>query len=65
MAFFEDYPIIEDAIKYGLNAWGKPEAMAKQIARFWVDGWLEANKGKVSEEDVKIIRRGVDNWIWM
>lgn len=65
MICLEDYPIIEDAIKYGLNAWGRPAVMAKQIARFWVDGWLEANKDKVSEEDAKIIRNGVDNWVWM
>ena len=65
MACLEDYPIIETAINYGLNAWGKPEAMAKQIAGFWLDGWLEANKNKVSEEDAKIMRRGVDNWIWL
>lgn len=65
MTCLEDYPIIETAINYGLSAWGKHEAMAIQIARFWVDGWLEANKGKVSEEDAKIIRRGVDNWIWL
>ena len=65
MACLEDYPIIEDAIKYGVNALGKSDALAIQIARFWVDGWLEANKGKVSEEDAQIIRRGVDNWIWL
>lgn len=65
MACLEDYPIIETAINYGLNAWGKPEAMAIQIGRFWLDGWLEANKNKVSEEDAKIMRRGVDNWIWL
>ena len=65
MACLEDYPIIEDAIKYGVNARGKSDALAIQIARFWVDGWLKANKDKVSEEDAQIIRRGVDNWIWL
>ena len=65
MVCLEDYPIIEDAIKYGVNTRGKSDALAIQIARFWVDGWLEANKSKVSEEDAQIIRRGVDNWIWL
>lgn len=65
MACLEDYPIIEDAIKYGVNTRGKSDALAIQIARFWVDGWLEANKNKISEEDAQIIRRGVDNWVWM
>lgn len=65
MACLEDYPIIEDAIKYGVNTRGKSDTLAIQIARFWVDGWLEANKNTVSEEDANIIRKGVDNWIWM
>jgi len=65
MICIEDYPIIETAINYGVNAWGKCESMAKQIAQFWVDGWLEANKGKVSEEDAKIIHKGIDNYIWL
>ena len=72
MACLEDYPIIEKAINYGLRVRGQmlrtqdhSEITVEQIAKFWVDGWLEANKGKVSEEDAKIIRRGVDNWIWI
>lgn len=65
MACLEDYPIIETAINYGLKVCGKPGTMANKIARFWVDGWLEANKNTVSDEDAKVIRRGVDNWIWL
>lgn len=32
MSCIEDYPIIEDAIEFGVTAWGKKDKMAIKIA---------------------------------
>ena len=65
MACLEEYPIIETAIKYGVEAWGKEDAMAIQIASFWIDGWLEGKKGKITEEDSKIIKMSIQNYYFV
>jgi hypothetical protein len=39
--------------------------MAIQIASFWIDGWLEGKKGKITEEDAQIIRMGVQNYYFV
>lgn len=63
MACIEEYPIIETAIKYGVDFCGKEEAMAIQIASFWIDGWLAAGgNGSITAEDAYIIREGVRNY---
>ena len=65
MSCIEDYPIIEDAIEFGVNAWGKKEAMAIQIASFWIEGWIAAKEDNLTDEDVNIIRNGVKNFYFM
>ena len=65
MACLEEYPIIETAIKYGVEAWGKEDAMAIQIANFWIDGWLAANAEKIKPEDAMIIKMGVQNYYFV
>ena len=39
--------------------------MAIQIASFRIDGWLEGKKGKITEEDAKIIKMGVQNYYFV
>ena len=64
MACIEDYPIIEDAIEFGVRSWGKREVMAIQIATFWIEGWLAAQTN-ISETDANIIRNGVKNYFFI
>lgn len=62
----EDYPVIEEAIQYGIEARGQRDRMAIQIACFWIDGWLAAGgNGSVTEQDAHIIREGVKNYIFI
>lgn len=66
MSCIEDYPIIEQAIKYGVETRGKEDAMAIQIAYFWIEGWLAAGgDGTITEQDAHIIREGVKNFYFM
>ena len=66
MSCIEDYPIIEQAIKYGVDAIGQENAMAIQIAYFWIEGWLAAGgDGRITEQDAHIIREGVKNFYFM
>lgn len=60
----EDYPIIEEAINFGVTQWGKREAMAIQIAYYWILGWLAA-KTDLSDEDRNIIEQGVKNYYFV
>lgn len=60
----EDYPIIEEAINFGVTQWGKREAMAIQIAYYWILGWLAAKEG-LSETDRNIIEQGVKNYYFI
>lgn len=65
MSCIEDYPIIEDAIEFGVTAWGKKDKMAIQIASFWIEGWIAAKENELSDEDVNIIRNGVKNFYFI
>lgn len=66
MSCIEDYPIIEQAIKYGVDAIGQENAMTIQIAYFWIEGWLAAGgDGTITEQDAHIIREGVRNYYFM
>ena len=64
MGCLEDYPIIEQAIEFGVTQWGKKEAMAIQIAYYWILGWLAAKEG-LSDEDRHIIEQGVKNYYFI
>jgi len=65
MSCIEDYPIIEDAIEFGVKAWGKKDTMAIQIATFWIEGWIAAKENELSDVDVNIIRNGVKNFYFI
>lgn len=66
MSCIEDYPIIEQAINFGVESIGQKNAMAIQIAYFWIEGWLAAGgDGTITEEDARIIRNGVKNYYFM
>lgn len=64
MSCIEDYPVIEQAIEFGVSQWGKKEAMAIQIVYYWILGWLAA-KENISDEDRNIIEQGVKNYYFI
>lgn len=66
MSCIEDYPIIEQAIQYGVDTIGQQNMMAIQLAYVWIEGWLAAGgDGTITEEDARIIREGVRNYYFM
>ena len=65
MSYIEDYPVIEEAIQFGIKSWGKRDTMAIQIASFWIEGWLAAKKDQLSDTDVNIIRQEVQNYFFI
>lgn len=65
MSCIEDYPIIEEAIRFGVEARGKEDVMAIQFAVFWIEGWLAAKKDQLSDVDINIIRQGVKNYYFV
>ena len=64
LACIEDYPVIETAINFGVEAIGKQNALAIQIASYWMEGWITAHP-KLSEDDINILRQGVKNWYFI
>ena len=57
MSRLDKYPVVEQAINYGIEAMGQRTAMAIQVAYFWVEGWLAAGgDGNITEDDAKEIR---------
>lgn len=56
--------IVEQAVQFGVKSWGKQEAMALQIASFWLEGWIAGMQAKdlVTEDDIKSIRLTIKNY---
>ena len=54
--------IVNKAINYGVSSWGRKEAMAIQIAVFWVDGWIAGKEENISEKDKQNIRNRVNTY---
>lgn len=70
MICIEDYPMIETAIQYAINVLGVGPGCSERstheirmTALTWIDGWI-AGKG-ISEEEAEILRRGVENYIFL
>lgn len=64
LACIEDYPVIETAINFGVEAIGKQNALAIQIASYWMEGWIAAHPN-LSKDDINILRQGVKNWYFI
>jgi len=62
---FEILDLVDEAVAYGVKAWGgKQEAMALQIARFWIDGYIKGNSN-LTEADKKSPIATVDNYLFI
>ena len=62
---FDVLDLIDQAVEYGTNAWGKKEAMALQIANFWLDGWIEGHKEKLTDADIKSIKNTMKGYFFI
>ena len=62
---FDILDLIDEAVAYGVNEWGgKQEAMALQIARFWIDGYIKGNSN-LTEADKKSLIATIDNYFFI
>jgi len=57
--------IIDEAVKFGVNSWGKTEVMALQIASYWLEGYIYGNKSKLTEDDIKSLRATMKNYFFI
>jgi len=63
---FDVLNIIDDAIKFGTDVLnGKKTAMTLQIASFWLEGYIEARKNEITEDDIKSLRETMKNYFFI
>ena len=52
--------LVKRAVDYGVSSWGKKDAMALQVARFWLDGYLASCSFSI--EDKKQLNETLNNY---
>ena len=63
---FEVLEIIDKAVAFGVNAiQGTKNAMALQIATFWLEGYIYGNKPRLTEDDIKSLRATMKNYFFI
>lgn len=63
---FEVLEIIDKAVAFGVNALnGQKIAMSLQIASFWLEGYIEGQKNKITEDDIKSLRSTMKNYFFI
>lgn len=63
---FEVLEIIDQAVAYGVNVLnGQKSAMSLQIARFWLDGYIEGRKNYITEDDIKSLQATMNNYFFI
>ena len=55
--------LIEQAVNFGIKAWGKQEAMAIQIGAYWLEGWMAANE--ITDEEANCLRKGIEDFFFI
>ena len=59
---FEILNIVDRAVEYGVNALnGQKNTMALQIARFWLDGYIDGCDGIIAN-DIESLRTTMNNY---
>jgi hypothetical protein len=62
---FDILDLVDEAVAYGVKSWGgKQEAMALQIARFWIDGYIKGNSS-LTEADKKSLIATIDKYYFI
>jgi hypothetical protein len=63
---FEVLEIIDKAVAFGVEALnGEKNAMALQIAAFWLEGYIYGNKPRLTEDDIKSLRATMKNYFFI
>lgn len=63
---FEVLDIIDQAVAYGVNALnGQKSTMSLQIARFWLDGYIEGRKNYITKDDIESLRATMNNYFFI
>lgn len=63
---FEVLEIIDKAVAFGVNALqGTQNAMALQIAAFWLEGYIYGNESRLTEDDIKSLRVTMKNYFFI
>lgn len=43
--------LVKRAVDYGVSSWGKKDAMALQVARFWLDGYIASCSFSIEDKE--------------
>jgi len=63
---FEVLDIIDKAVKFGVDSFnGQNTAMSLQIASFWLEGYIEARKNEITEDDINSLRVTMKNYFFI
>jgi len=63
---FEVLEIIDKAVKFGVDTLkGEKNAMALQIAAFWLEGYIEGRKNEIIEDDIQSLRATMKNYFFI
>ena len=63
---FEVLEIIDKAVAFGVEALnGNKNAMALQIAAFWLEGYIEGRKNEITEDDIKSLRATMKEYFFI
>ena len=63
---FDVLDIIDKAVDFGVNSLnGNKNAMALQIAAFWLEGYIYGNESHLTEDDIKSLRATMKNYFFI
>ena len=63
---FDVLEIIDKAVAFGVNALqGTQNAIALQIASFWLEGYIEGRKDEITEDDIKSLQATMKNYFFI
>lgn len=63
---FDVLEIIDKAVAFGVNSLkGEKNAMALQIAAFWLEGYIYGNEPCLTEDDINSLRTTMKNYFFI
>ena len=63
---FEILEIIDNAVAFGVNSLnGQKNALALQIAAFWLEGYIYGNEPRLTEDDIESLRATMKNYFFL
>ena len=63
---FDVLEIIDKAVAFGVKSLkGKKNAMALQIAAFWLEGYIYGNEPHLTDDDIKSLRATMKNYFFI